>query len=69
MADFQRKIFALTLFLLSPALLTQHFLITSVFIGLFQANLAALLELGSHSCEVTMVFIKIIVLADRKSVV
>lgn len=43
--------------------LVQHFLITSVFIGLFQANLAAVPELGSHSCEVPMVFIKITVLA------
>lgn len=60
---FREKIFALTLFLPSPVPLVQHFLITSVFIGLFQTNLAALPQLGSHSCEVPMVFIKITVLA------
>lgn len=47
------------IFLLSAVPLIQHFLITSVFIGLFEAKLAALPELGSHSCQVPMVFIKI----------
>lgn len=61
---FQRKFFAFTLFLLAcSVLLVQCFPITSVFIGLFQPNVATLVELRSRSCEVPMVFIKIASLA------
>lgn len=61
---FQRQSFALMLFLLTPSVsLVQCFLITFVFIGLFQPNLATLDERRSRSCEVPMAFIKIAGLA------
>lgn len=57
---FQRKNFALALFFLARSVsFVQCFLITSVFIGLLQPNLATLAELRSHRCEVPMVFMKI----------
>lgn len=57
---FQSRIFALALFFLPRSVsFVQCVLITSVFIGLLQPNLATLAELRSHSCEVPVVFMKV----------